>query len=157
MQITRRLEFDAAHRIVGHEGKCRHLHGHRYAVEVTLDAAYLDGLGRVIDFSHVKGKLADWIDNHLDHNVILSREDPLARLWQQMAPEDKLDADGLFARRKPYLMPYSQPTAENLAALLFEKCRELFPELVVVRVRVYETPNCWADYTGPGGEGKNDV
>ena len=36
MLITRRLEFDAGHRISTHTSQCRHLHGHRYAIEVTL-------------------------------------------------------------------------------------------------------------------------
>ncbi|MDP2056292.1 MAG: 6-carboxytetrahydropterin synthase, partial [Thiobacillus sp.] len=36
MLITRRLEFDAGHRIPNHASQCRHLHGHRYALEITL-------------------------------------------------------------------------------------------------------------------------
>jgi hypothetical protein len=36
MRITRRLEFDAGHRIPDHASQCRHLHGHRYALEITL-------------------------------------------------------------------------------------------------------------------------
>src|SRR5271169_6402363 len=36
MQITRRLEFDAGHRIPHHASLCKHLHGHRYAMEITL-------------------------------------------------------------------------------------------------------------------------
>ena len=36
MRITRRLEFDAGHRIPNHQSQCRHLHGHRYALEITL-------------------------------------------------------------------------------------------------------------------------
>ncbi len=51
ISCTRRIEFDAAHRVMRHEGKCKHLHGHRYALEATFSASGLDALGRVIDFA----------------------------------------------------------------------------------------------------------
>ena len=59
MQITRRLEFDAGHRIPDHKSQCRHLHGHRYAIEITLAGEIIrqDGdaaNGMVMDFSEVK-------------------------------------------------------------------------------------------------------
>ena len=47
---ARRLEFDSGHRVLRHESKCRHVHGHRYVLELTCAAAQLDDLGRVIDF-----------------------------------------------------------------------------------------------------------
>ena len=48
---TRRIQFCAGHRVMGHEGKCRNLHGHNYVVFVTAQADELDSVGRVIDFS----------------------------------------------------------------------------------------------------------
>ena len=36
ISITRRLEFDAGHRIPDHRSQCRNLHGHRYVLEITL-------------------------------------------------------------------------------------------------------------------------
>ena len=57
IEITRRLEFDAGHRVLGHEGKCKNLHGHRYSAEITVTAPDLDGLGRVIDFGVIKEKV----------------------------------------------------------------------------------------------------
>ena len=59
MRITRRLEFDAGHRIPDHASQCRHLHGHRYALEITLsgDTIKRDGSpvnGMVMDFGDVK-------------------------------------------------------------------------------------------------------
>ena len=59
---TRKLEFDAAHRVMEHESKCRHLHGHRYVAEVTVATSELDGLGRVLDFGLLKTELGGWID-----------------------------------------------------------------------------------------------
>ena len=45
------------------------------------------------------------------------------------------------------------PTAENLAAIVFETLAPHYhghygAELRLTRVRLYETPNCWADCNG---------
>lgn len=133
---TRKLEFDAAHRVMQHESKCRHLHGHRYTVEITVTAESLDALGRVIDFGTLKGELGGWIDEHLDHGAILNQDD---------------DAVVTLCREqgwKVFTLP-GNPTAENIARLIFDQARELFGDRCdVVNVRVRETPNCWADHSG---------
>lgn len=132
---TRKLEFDAAHRVMQHESKCRHLHGHRYTVEVTVAASDLDDLGRVIDFGVVKAELGAWIDAHLDHGAILNEKD--TRLIELCRDEGW----------RVFTMP-GNPTAENLAELLFEQAETLFGDRVTVaHVRVLETPNCWADFS----------
>lgn len=135
--ITRKLEFDAGHRLMNHEGKCRHYHGHRYSAEFTVTAPDLDLLGRVIDFSVIKTSVGNWIDYNLDHNMILNMHDPL------------LQIEGIFKGRGPYILQNSEnPTAENIAKLLFDVASRLLPpEITVIKVRLYETPNCWADYT----------
>ncbi len=133
---TRRLEFDAAHRVARHESKCRHVHGHRYAVEATFEAASLDALGRVIDFGAVKQILGDWIDTNWDHALILGEED--RALGESIA--------GQTGQTVYYLS--GNPTAENMAAYLLEKvCPELFKNANVrcSRIRLWETPNCYAD------------
>ena len=45
MRITRRLEFDAGHRIPDHRSQCRHMHGHRYALEITLSGEVIAQAG----------------------------------------------------------------------------------------------------------------
>lgn len=133
---TRKLEFDAAHRVMEHESKCRHLHGHRYVVEVTVTAESLDALGRVIDFGVLKAELGSWIEEHLDHGTILNEADV-----------ELID----FCRSrgwKVFTLP-GNPTAENIAHLLFDTAMALFGgRCEVTRIRVRETPNCWADYRG---------
>lgn len=132
---TRRLEFDAGHRVLGHGGKCRHLHGHRYAVEITVQAERVDNLGMVIDFGQIKERVGAWIDENLDHRLILNPDDPQA-LHMQATEEIP-----------PYLMPQGEnPTAENLAKLIFGVSERMLPTFHIVGVRVWETPNCFADY-----------
>ena len=133
-QATRKLEFDAAHRVMKHESKCRNLHGHRYVVELTVQGR-LDDLGRVIDFGDMKRIFGGWIDEALDHGTILNKDD------------DDLIALCHSKGWKYYLMD-SNPTAENMARELFDKAVELLSprRIWTIGVRVYETPNCWSDY-----------
>lgn len=155
--VTRKLEFDAGHRVLGHEGKCAHLHGHRYVAEVSVFAPSLDKLGRVIDFSCLKRIVGGWIDRNWDHNMILHPGDPLAKIWEEwQTPADpnvvdvRVDASLIFGEGKePFLMPDDMnPTAENLSVVLYRVAVSLLrvESIQVARVRLYETPNCWSDF-----------
>ena len=141
---TRRLEFDAAHRVHEHGGKCQTLHGHRYAAEITCQADEMTAEGFVIDFSIVKELVGGWIDEWIDHTTILDMHDPLAGPLR-----DQFIA--LEMPRKLVVLD-NEPTAEHIAALLFQKATDLLEEhhVQVVRVRLYETPNCWADCSAQG-------
>lgn len=137
---TRRLEFDAAHRVPGHGGKCRTLHGHRYAVEVTcMGEVKADGM--IVDFGVIKSKLGAWIDEHLDHTTLLWRGDPI---YDQIT-----EAFQTGSMPSPLFMCDDPPTAEFLARLIFWRGVQFLAGegCHVKHVRVYETPNCWADYT----------
>lgn len=142
--ITRKLEFDAGHRVLGHEGKCKHLHGHRYVAEVTVTAPELDDLGRVIDFSKIKSEVGGWIDDNWDHNVLLHMDDGLL-LISVPTHAGTLDLRSINGRA-PYTMA-GNPTAENMVKTLFRVAVDLLGPygMTVVHVRLYETPNCWAD------------
>ena len=138
LTITRTFEFDAAHKLLNHESKCRFLHGHRYKVEFTVYAPELDNVGRVIDFSYLKRDIGGWIDVNLDHNTILNPDDPFLMM-------DYLPIIG----REPFRMPITakNPTAENLAMVLFAIGNKILrPPLLVRQVRIFETPNCQAVY-----------
>lgn len=139
---TRRLEFDAAHRITEHGSKCRNLHGHRYAVEITARAAKLDRLGMVIDFGAIKRVVGAWIDETLDHGAILKRGDHITLDGRAVALADICRAQGW----KVYEID-GEPTAENLVLVLKAKAASLLADfgIQVERVRLYETPNCWAE------------
>lgn len=138
MRITRRIEFDAGHRVYGHESKCAHLHGHRYVAEVTVEAELLDDVGRVVDFSVIKTRVGEWIDRHWDHNLLLNPIDPFRLIFAE-----HLSVNG---NKVPYPMQDGNPTAENMAKELYYVATHLLAPLKVVHVRIYETPNCWADY-----------
>ncbi len=133
---TRRIEFDAAHRVQGHEGKCKNLHGHRYAIEATFAATELDDLGRVVDFGVIKERLGNWIDTNWDHTTILYAND-----------ENLGRAIHAQTHQTIYYLP-TNPTAENMAQYLLHKvCPQLFAGLPIhcQTIRLYETPNCYAE------------
>jgi 6-pyruvoyltetrahydropterin/6-carboxytetrahydropterin synthase len=129
-RVTREITFCYGHRLLNYDGKCRHLHGHNGKAVITLSADSLDQLGMVMDFARLKHVVGAWIDEHLDHKMLLHREDPiLPFLRQQGEPVFVLDVN---------------PTAENIARLIFEfTASQGFP---VVEVKLWETENCFAAY-----------
>lgn len=136
IEITRRIEFDAGHRVIGHEHKCKYLHGHRYVLEVSVTAPKLDHLGRVFDFGLLKETIKKWIDQYFDHNVILHKNDKkLGELINNHTGQEVY-----------YLE--NNPTAENIALHLKN---DIIPTLFqndlfdIVKVKLYETPNCYVE------------
>lgn len=136
ISCTRKIEFDAAHRVMLHESKCKYLHGHRYVIEATFAAEALDTVGRVVDFGEIKTVLGGWVDATWDHTTILNEKD------RELGEE--------IARQTGQLVFYlpTNPTAENMAEYLLKiVCPKLFAgrPLHCTKIRLYETPNCYAD------------
>lgn len=133
--ITRVFGIDVGHRLLKHESKCRHVHGHRYSIEVTVAAPALDEVGRVLDFSEVKSRIGGWLDEEWDHGFLAERGDPIVG-W--------LADNGMKHRVLPFA-----PTAENLVVFL---AREALPPLLegtpcrLTKVVLHETPNCSAEF-----------
>ena len=146
ISITRSFSWDAAHRVLGHEGKCRHIHGHRYTAEVTVEASKLDSLGRVIDFSCLKEIIGGWIDKNWDHNVLLHMDDPLMKLWYG---DNWNEVKKMFGDKIPFNMGSKNPTAENLAVCLYEQLHtpNLLPsDIKIIHIRLWETASCFCDF-----------
>jgi 6-pyruvoyltetrahydropterin/6-carboxytetrahydropterin synthase len=129
-RVSREIDFCYGHRLLNYEGKCRHLHGHNGRAIITLESGSLDDRGMVLDFSEIKQVVAKWIDENLDHRMILRRDDPAVPFLQEMG--------------EPLYLLEVNPTAENIARLIFEETmRHGFP---IVEARLWETPNCFATY-----------
>ncbi|HJN77184.1 MAG TPA: 6-carboxytetrahydropterin synthase [Myxococcota bacterium] len=138
---TRRLAWDAMHRIPRHESKCAAFHGHRYTADITCVAPELDDRGRVVDFGVVKERVGGWIDRWWDHTAILMRGDADPAI-QMLAASNE-------AHGRPVYWTDEPPTAEVLAAELARVAGELLADtgVEVVAVRVWETPNGWAEWS----------
>lgn len=143
MQITTRLEFDAGHRIPDHKSQCRNLHGHRYAIEITLsgDIIQQDNAsenGMVMDFSDVKKIARETVVDVWDHAFIVYEGDQVV-----------LDFLSSLPNHKTVIFP-TIPTAENMASEAFRLLKAQYKDvygnhLTLERVRLYETPNSWTD------------
>jgi len=131
-RVTREIDFCYGHRLMNYEGKCKYLHGHNGRVVITLESEVLDHRGMVIDFSDIKSVVSHWIDEKLDHRMILCRDDPVIPVLREMG--------------EPLFVIDQNPTAENIARLIFDFSRDHgFP---VTEVRLWETPRCFATYCG---------
>ena len=143
LSITRRLEFDSGHRIPNHDGQCKHLHGHRYAIEITLTGEVADHPGKaddgmVLDFGDIKRLANQYVVEPWDHAFLVAKEDTGLVTFL-----------GTLPNHKTVIMEHV-PTVENLAHAAFTILKPVFSKafsgrLELSMIRLYETPNCWAD------------
>ena len=143
MRITRRLEFDAGHRIPNHASLCRHLHGHRYAIEVTISGDVVTTAGdaeqgMVADFGGIKALMNKYVVEPWDHAFLAYAKDAPVIDFLATIPQHRT------------VFFDAPPTAEHLAQaalkILVKACAESYgPRIRIEQVRLYETPNCWAD------------
>lgn len=132
--VTREIRFCYGHRLLNYAGKCRHLHGHNGRAVITLAADKLDALGMVMDFTTIKKVVSGWIDEQLDHKMLLHRDDPALGFLRQ--------------HNEPVFVMDVNPTAENIARLVYDfAAAQGFP---VVQVQLWETDDSHATYRGPG-------
>ena len=131
--VTRYHDFSMGHALSDYDGPCRNLHGHNYRIHFTLavDTEDLDSTGMVVDFGVIKSVLCEYIERNLDHKFMLHEKD-------YRAPQLKdLDPESLF------LVPFN-PTAENIARHVLEKCSPLIEnyQVKLIRILLEETRKC---------------
>jgi 6-pyruvoyltetrahydropterin/6-carboxytetrahydropterin synthase len=129
-RVTKELFFCYGHRLLNYAGKCRNLHGHNGKAVITIETPGLDSLGMVIDFSELKRVIGAWIDDTLDHKLILHRDDPLIPELRRLG--------------ELFVVMDVNPTAENIAKLICD--RALSQNLPVVEVTLWETETSFATY-----------
>jgi 6-pyruvoyltetrahydropterin/6-carboxytetrahydropterin synthase len=115
---------------MNYEGKCRHPHGHNGILEIELSSPSLDDRGMVVDFGEVKARLVRFVDDKLDHTMLLRFDDPLVKVLEDLG-------------EKPHVMS-ENPTAENIAKLVYSEARSW--GLPIVAVRLWETHDAFAEY-----------
>jgi 6-pyruvoyltetrahydropterin/6-carboxytetrahydropterin synthase len=145
LTITKRLEFDAGHRIPDHNSKCRNIHGHRYALEITLIGTPIklpgsSNNGMLMDFSDVKSIAMSSLIDIWDHAFLVFQDDTkVIELLSEISDHKTVVLDRI-------------PTVENMVAIAFEILQPLYVQrfgndLKLTKLRLYETPTCWADFT----------
>lgn len=141
-------DISTGHRVVGHENKCRHLHGHNYRIHFVCEAVALDTVGRVIDFGVIKEKLCMWVENHWDHKFLAWEQDEVMSEAANFMVNSCDHEDALLFPDSIVFVPFN-PTAENMAQHLVEV---IGPQqlagtgVTLVSVRIEETAKCSASF-----------
>lgn len=129
-------DISCGHRVVGHENKCRFLHGHNYRFHFKIAAENLDRLGRVLDFGVIKSRLCEWLEENYDHKTLIWSNDPKLIELQKLFPES-------------IVVTEFNPTAENIAKDFVHRIapRELEgTNAVLIECKIEETRKCSATY-----------
>lgn len=129
--VTKELWFCYGHRLLNYDGKCKYFHGHNAKVEITLGGAKLDRRGMVVDFTDIKTTLQPWIDENLDHKMLLCKDDPMISVMKE--------------KGEPFYEMKDNPTAENIAKLIFHEAVK--KRLPVQSVKLWETESSCATYS----------
>ena len=145
LTITRKLEFDAGHRIPDHKSQCRNLHGHRYTLEITLVGAVIEeegssDNGMIMDFSDVKALAKEHLVDVWDHAFLAYEKDTVVLEFLDSIPGHKT------------VIIDRIPTVENLAQTAFTILKAAYQDrygtgLRLHKLVLHETPNCWAEIT----------
>jgi 6-pyruvoyltetrahydropterin/6-carboxytetrahydropterin synthase len=143
LTITRKLEFDAGHRIPNHRSECRNMHGHRYVIHITLSGELqkekgASSEGMLMDFSDVKKLAEAHLISHWDHAFLVYEGDIVVRNFLNSLPDHKTVVLDCI------------PTVENLAQIAFDTLKKVYEThyeaaLILQSIKLYETPNNWAE------------
>lgn len=137
--LMKSFTFSAAHRLMGlPDGHpCGRLHGHNYEVQLIVESPILDQRGFAgIDYRELDA-VRDRILDLFEHKTILYEHDPIRT--HETADFGYFD--------KSIILIDSNPTAENLARLIWTEGHKLVPQLRAVRVS--ETGRTSAEYRPP--------
>lgn len=139
-EIIRHCTFDSGHRVMNEKMKCFNLHGHTYKLEVYLSFDSMRDIGYPLDFKEIKRVGLQWIDDTVDHGVIVNpKDESVIRCAEETGSKIwYMSLNGKDA--------YCNPTVENIAKEMLLALELLLNDprwdLKVSRVRVWETPNC---------------
>lgn len=119
-QVSIQTQFSAAHFLRNYKGKCENLHGHNWKVEVTVSSDTLDDTGMVIDFTILKQKTTNIIEQ-FDHTHL---------------------------NEIPHFVKIN-PSSENIAAYVFNLLKEELKDTTVMltKVSVWESDTSRASYS----------
>lgn len=129
-KIKKTFHVAYGHRLLNYKGKCENLHGHNGVVEVMLKTSELNSDRMVMDFTELGRTMKTWLDENLDHKVILAQDDPLAAV--------------LKAQGQACFLTAENPTAEILAKLVYDTAAAM--GLPVCKAIFWETPTSMASY-----------
>lgn len=126
--VKKVFEIAYAHRLLNYNGKCENLHGHNGIIEVIIETEKLNDMCMVMDFVELKKIIKKWLDDNLDHSVILSEKDPLVKILKD-------NNQKVFTTEK-------NPTAEVIAQVIKKEIKNY--GIKAREVRFWETNSSMA-------------
>ena len=138
--LTKKFHFEAAHALVGYDGKCRNIHGHSYELQVTVKGMPVDEPGNpkngmVIDFHDLKRIVNEEVVERLDHSFIIGTNMPADFVESAKRNFDKI------------VCVNYQPTTENMLTDFAERIKGRLPQNVELHsVRLQETRDSYAEW-----------
>ena len=145
IRVTKEFDFEMAHALDCHDGKCHNIHGHTYGLSVTfigkpIDAPGMPKDGMVIDFSDIKKIVKDNVVDVFDHALVLRDNSRfLATLNKAINP-------------RLILVPY-QPTAEKVLEHMIEIIQSHMPaDMKLHSALLRETKTSYAEWFASDNE-----
>jgi 6-pyruvoyltetrahydropterin/6-carboxytetrahydropterin synthase len=131
--VSRKAHFNAAHKLFRPDwsdaknkevfGKCanENYHGHNYELIVSLTGEINKETGYVYDLGKLKNIIKKEVEDYLDHKNL------------------NLDIDDFKS---------SNPSAENIAVLIYNRLIPHFDDNYELKITLYETPRNFVEYSG---------
>lgn len=140
IHLTKIFHFEAAHALMGYDGRCRNIHGHSYEMRVTIKGMPIDNPsspknGMVMDFGDLKKIVNEEIIDYYDHAFIINDQMP-----KDFIEEVKRHYERII------VLPY-QPTTELMLIDFAKKIKKRLPDNVtLVKVMLKETEGSFAEW-----------
>ncbi|HYK77271.1 MAG TPA: 6-carboxytetrahydropterin synthase [Daejeonella sp.] len=147
LRITKEFNFEMAHALYNHDGKCAQIHGHSYCLKVTLRGKVRNEElhsknGMVMDFGDLKKLIKQQIIDIFDHALVLNGNSPHREAIAPSAGFTNI-----------LLVPY-QPSSENLLLDFVERIHEHFPpNIQLYSLKLRETNSSFAEWYAEDNEG----
>ena len=131
--VSRKAHFNAAHKLFRSDwtdeknsevfGKCsnKNFHGHNYELIVSLTGEIDNDTGYVYDLGKLKNIVKNEVEDYLDHKNL------------------NLDIDDFKSKN---------PSAENIAVLIYNRLIKYFDDKYQLKITLYETPRNFVEYSG---------
>lgn len=139
IRITKEFNFDMAHALDDHQGKCKNIHGHSYQLLVTIKGTPKNQPGKsdngmVIDFGDLKQIIKSNIVDLYDHSLVLANDSPF------------LQNDTILKQTKLIVVDF-QPTCENIIIEYVKIIQDKLPSSVeLVKLFLRETSTSYAEW-----------
>ncbi len=137
IEVIKEFSFDAAHYLPGYDGKCQHIHGHTWLLQVGFAGEVNPKTGMVMDFADIKAIINTLIIDKLDHKYLNEVDAPQPYEQQTLFESENLK------------FPYHNPTAENMVGWILGTLTvysHRYQGLELTLVRLYESPTSYAQW-----------